>query len=125
MLCNGINRITFLESQLLCCLISVEGVRQALMCRLKRLKVHTWAGLDAGCPEGIFGIRVGDHQVGFGVVQQLRRTHVLTGSIIIKVPAGLDRKASQTSGVVQNMSNLESHVPSSEVEPQVTMWQQL
>lgn len=60
------------------------------------LEVHTWTGLDAGCPEGVLGIRVGDHPVGFGVVEHLRRTCVLTGSIIIKVPAGLDRKASQT-----------------------------
>lgn len=78
------------------------------------LKVHTWAGLDAHCPEGVLGIRVRDHLVGFRVVDHLRRTFVLTGSIIIKVPTGLDRKYTNTSRIIcKYMLSFERHVPSS------------
>lgn len=56
------------------------------------MKVPTWAGFDAGCPIGELGLGVIDHLVGFGVVECKRRTIVFTGSIIIKIPAGLEKR---------------------------------
>lgn len=58
----------------------------------ERERVLTWAGLDTGRPEGELGVGVVHHLVGFKVVERRWRTGVLTGAVVVKVPAGLDRK---------------------------------
>jgi len=62
------------------------------MIRLKWCTVRTWAGFDAGGSKGVLDVGVVDLLLGNPVVEFGRRTSILTGSIVIKIPAGLQKK---------------------------------
>lgn len=58
--------------------------------------ILTGAGLHTHGSVGVLGVGVVDDQLGFFVVDNFGRTGFFTGSIIVKTPAGLQRK--QTEG---------------------------